>query len=158
MPVCPVCNHIKSEEPMRISPHDHRDATQRNRNGIHLSYELASFSWPYAKESIDITLQNDDQIDDDYIEQTKNDFQVLQLFESYKYHKDYILELIRKAILYNGCSIEIIQNSFTGLYSDEEEISRYVFGNYYEQGDLLKRPLSKITRDLLMELDLIEKE
>lgn len=44
------------------------------------------------------------------------------------------------------------------MFEDKDDIFRYLFGNYYQQGDLLKRPLSKLTRDLLMELDLIEEE
>ena len=158
IPVCSICNHVKLENPINISPHDHREITTRFRQKTHLSYEITEFSWPYKEESIEIVLQYDDHVDNDFRISIENDFKTLELLEDYQYHKDYILEIIRKATLYNHSSIELIQNSFIGLFEDKDEILRYLFGNYYQQGDLLKRPLSKLTRDILLELDLIEKE
>lgn len=158
VPSCPICNHIKEGKILLISPHDHRDCTNKLRQQTHLSYEITEFSWPYTEDSIEIGLQYDDLLDNAFRICAENDYIALEISEDYKYHKDYILEIIRKATLYNHSSVELIQNSFSGLFEDKDDIFRYLFGNYYQQGDLLKRPLSKLTRDLLMELDLIEEE
>ena len=158
IPVCPICNHAKNDDPILISPHDHNELTKKNRNKTHLSYEITHFSWPYNDDSITATLGFDDDIDSDFVRKIERDFSTLKLNEAYQYHKDYIIEIIRKATLYNHSSIEQIENSFIGLFEDKDDIFRYIFGNYYQQDDLLKRPLSKLTRDLLMELGLNEKE
>lgn len=158
IPVCPICNHAKKDKLSLISPHDHSEFTKKNRNNLHISYEITQFSWPYFEDSITTTLMCDDSTDSDFMKKVENDFTILKLYEAYQYHKDYILEIIEKAILYNDYSIELIQNSFQSLFFDEEEILRCIFGNYYQQEDLLKRPLSKMTRDLLIELELVKKE
>ena len=44
---------------------------------------------------------------------------------------------------------------FPDLFSSDEELIRTIFGNYIREEELLKRPLSKLTRDILEELGLI---
>jgi hypothetical protein len=55
---------------------------------------------------------------------------------------------------YNKDKIQEMQFSFPNLFSNEEEILRIIFGNYIESTDLGKRPLSKLTRDILKELNI----
>jgi hypothetical protein len=77
-----------------------------------------------------------------------------QLEERYKNHKDIVIELILKEIIYPKSYIEeLIKNGF----GTEEEICRFLFSNYLGIDDLHKRPLSKLTRDICEELGLLDK-
>ena len=74
--------------------------------------------------------------------------------ELYQNHKDIVIELILKEINYPKSYIqELIKNGF----GTEEEIYRFIFSNYLSIDDLHKRPLSKLTRDIVEELGILEK-
>lgn len=75
-----------------------------------------------------------------------NDFKLETLYQAYK---DQAAEVIQKQIAYPDSYLEQIQKLFgdKGGFS-RAEFYRLAFGNYLDDKDLLKRPLSKMTRDL----------
>lgn len=81
---------------------------------------------------------------------TCNSVETFRLKELYATHKDYVQEIIKTAYVYNETRILELYES-TGLFKNEEEIKRLVFGNYTEIDDLSKRPLAKLTRDICEE-------
>lgn len=66
-------------------------------------------------------------------------------------HKDYIAEQMFKARVYNDSWARGIMDEFTGLFASEEELKRFYFGNYVRREDINKRPLAKLTIDILEE-------
>ena len=44
------------------------------------------------------------------------------------------------------------EKTYNGLFESEEELYRIVFGNYMEESSYGKRPLSKLTKDILSKL------
>ena len=77
-----------------------------------------------------------------------------QLETIYQNHKDIVIELILKEINYPKSYIkELIDNHF----GTEEEIYRFIFSNYLLIDDFHKRPLSKLTKDIVEELGILEK-
>lgn len=77
-----------------------------------------------------------------------------QLGTIYQNHKNIGIELILKEINYPKSYIqELIKN---GL-GTEEEIYRFIFSNYLEKDKLHQRPLSKLTKDIVGELGILEK-
>ena len=42
--------------------------------------------------------------------------------------------------------------TYNGLFESEEELHRIVFGNYMEEASYGKRPLSKMTKDIMSKL------
>ena len=48
--------------------------------------------------------------------------------------------------------IKELYKSYGNLFKDEEELVRIIFGNYINSKDLNKRPLSKLTKDILKEI------
>ena len=54
-----------------------------------------------------------------------------------------------KSVIYNDTLIHEYLENFDGLFKSEEEMKRILFGNYINEEDLGKRPLSKFTKDLL---------
>lgn len=85
-------------------------------------------------------------------EEIRNSISTFRLNEIYESHKDYIDELIQKACIYNDSQLQEYLESFPGLFHSREEMQRMLYGNYLRMKDLGKRPLSKLTRDLLIDL------
>lgn len=74
---------------------------------------------------------------------------------SYNMHSDYVQELLKKDQIYGPELRDNILRDFPDLFESDEELVRTIFSNYIEIDDLLKRPLAKMTRDLLKELGVI---
>ena len=68
------------------------------------------------------------------------------LEERYNKHLDIVQEIINKKSEYSRSYMDHVK-SLLGL-KDDGEVYRYVFGNYMEEKDFEKRPLSKLTKDI----------
>ena len=137
IPSCPTCNHIKSENKIDIHPYMVGFDTQYKF--IAGTIDDSEFnSWVMGKRNVAIK----------FSAPNKN-IKRLGLNELYNEHIDYVEEIIDKCIAYNNSYYESLVNSFDGLGKTEEEIDRIIWGNYLEVADYKKRPLSKITRDIL---------
>lgn len=80
----------------------------------------------------------------------------LKLKERYQNHKDYALELVHKNIVYNEDYINSLYQQYEGtLFKNREDVLRLITTNYIEEQDLGKRPLAKLTKDIIEDLDLI---
>ncbi len=66
-------------------------------------------------------------------------------------HKDIVIELIIKKLNYPDTYIKELK----GFGFTDDEIYRFLFSNYFDIKDLHKRPLSKLTRDIVEELGLL---
>ncbi len=76
--------------------------------------------------------------------------------EIYQNHKDIVLELIQKSVMYNKSYIEELMKTYEGtLFKNEEDLLRLILGSCIANEDLDKRPLSKITKDILEQLEII---
>jgi hypothetical protein len=81
----------------------------------------------------------------------KANLEVFKLVELYKQHKDIVVDLLMKKAYYPKSYIEELEKNF-GF--SEDEIYRYLLGNYKKDEDLHKRPLSKLIKDISKELKL----
>lgn len=74
----------------------------------------------------------------------------------YNEHKDYIQDLIQTSILYSESYVNSLYHQFEGtLFSSVGDIQKLVLGNYISEEDLEKRVLSKLTKDISEELNII---
>ena len=64
-------------------------------------------------------------------------------------------EILDKIQAYNKDYYNSLVDSFQGMGKTQEEIDRLVWGNYIEEAKQEKRPLSKMTRDLLRQFGVI---
>ncbi len=156
IPSCSACNHMKSDDD---SYKDEKDG-----NLVHpYNVKDGDFTFSYTFDNLDILKSIDEKNikfeDEQKIEITldrkyekNNDY--FQLETIYQNHKDIVIELILKEINYPKSYIdELVKNGF----GTEEEIYRFIFSNYLKTDDLHKRPLSKLTRDIVEELGILEK-
>lgn len=150
VPSCGSCNHIKSTKEIGISPHDQsHDFSQMN-----ISYRPKSGNWINDAEEIEVQFQYDtDNLD--FIKMMEKNLDGMGIKCAYDMHKDYIQEILKKAQIYGKEQRENLRNDFPDLFSSDDELMQVIFGNYINEEDLLKRPLSKMTKDLLKELSII---
>jgi hypothetical protein len=81
-----------------------------------------------------------------------NNFKLFKLKEIYQTsHLDEVADIIRKYHVSGGKYLEILHNRFKRL-GTIEELYKIAFGNYYNEVDFDKRPLAKLTRDIVDQL------
>lgn len=156
IPSCSACNHMKSAD----------DSYKDEKTGdlVHpYNVKNSDFTFSYTFDNLDILKSIDKKNirfeDEEKIKITldtkyKKNNEYFQIETIYQNHKDIVIELILKEINYPKSYIdELIKNDF----GTEEEIYRFIFSNYLKIDDLHKRPLSKLTRDIVEELGILYK-
>lgn len=127
--------------------------------------------YPYEKQSSsavtftlgDVTLLLDDATSENAIldiicsgEAAANSVSTFHLNEVYQSHRDYVRELVWKTKIYNEDLISTLQDEFDSLFSSSQDVRQLIFGQYLDATDIHKRPLAKLTQDLLTDLGYTE--
>lgn len=152
IPSCPVCNRtIKNQATIvygrYIHPYEegYSDALQINffpndvdsSIGIRTDYTILTISNPIQPIKATKCLES---------------FKLFKLKEIYEEsHNGEIADIIRKHYISSGKYLEELQKAFPAIGSIEE-LYRLAFGNYYFEDDFEKRPLSKLTKDVVDQL------
>jgi hypothetical protein len=90
-------------------------------------------------------------------ERAENNVKDFLLEERYELHQDYINEILIKAYAYPDDYLESIQKTFPKLFEgagSTEQMKRLIWGNYTQPKDINRRPLAKLTQDIMDELGL----
>lgn len=82
-------------------------------------------------------------------EAASNSIRTFCLNEVYQVHADYVYELIWKKQAYNDAKIDQFFNEFRSLFTSKEEFKALLYGQYLNDEDVHKRPLAKLTLDIL---------
>ncbi|WP_316825527.1 hypothetical protein [Pedobacter miscanthi] len=102
-------------------------------------------SYSITVEKSIISTANDDQVN-----KTFETYKMFKVIEIYQKHKDYVDEVIKKSRIYSDANIRLIYNQYKGtLFNDFNEAKRMLYSNYLLSEELEKRPLSKLTRDIV---------
>lgn len=139
IPTCPSCNRKKGIKSLNNYPYKRVN----NEDDMCFTYKILRFPVTSEKDiAVEINYKN---------ENVKNDGEKLYLNELYNHHKDIALEIIQKTVFNGkGYLISLIKQ-FNNLFSNEEDIYRFIYGNYLNKQDWNKRPLAKFTYDLAIE-------
>lgn len=89
------------------------------------------------------------------IDKARKNEKVFRIDEQYQNHKEQVRELIQNAIVYDKSHSESLFKQFPKLFDDEGDARKMVLGNYTDEKDFEKRPLSKLTKDIAEELGLV---
>jgi hypothetical protein len=138
IPVCPSCNLLKHKYDISASPYDKRidwDEAVKFNYGITSADYLKEESRVYVKVS--------------YSNDLKENFNILKLDKQYEMHNDLAFELLKKGVMYGPKQLDEIMKNYSGLYKSKEEMLRVIYGNYLDKEELGKRPLSKMTKDIV---------
>ena len=129
VPSCPTCNHTKGINTISDNPY------KRIPSDISIEYDA-------IKDTIKVGPEENLNV------------KVFGLQNLYEEHIDYAQDVFRKAIAYNPDIYDVLLNSFQGTVKTREELERIIWGVYLEEDKLDKRPLSKLTLDILKQLGL----
>ena len=133
IPVCTVCNRKKQDNKISVSPYDITKSTDSIIKFIPLLKGTTEFS-PIIK-----ILDNEMQSNVD----------VLDLKDSYKIHSDLIAELYFKTIKYPKNYIKSLGKLTHSPISINMSPEEFYYGNYLKESNYYKRPLSKMTKDII---------
>lgn len=139
IPTCPSCNRKKGIKSLNNYPYKRRNI----EDDMCFTYKILRFP---------VTSENDIAVEIYYKnENEKNDVEKLYLNELYNHHKDIALEIIQKAVFHGEGYLRSLIKQFNNLFGNEEDIYRFIYGNYLNKQDWNKRPLAKFTYDLAKE-------
>lgn len=141
VPVCHACNHAKGSKKITYSPHNMKYSTD---SLLSFDFFISGIDFLTDKRQIGIEMDCSDKFKDNVKE--------LKLREVYQIHSDVVQECIKRAIIFNPGYLTYLYNTYNGLFESEEELYRIVFGNYVDELSYGKRPLSKLTKDILNNL------
>lgn len=108
-----------------------------------------------------LTTKDANEIEFSFIEPTcalgmRNFNEVFHIQGIYQTQIDLIEELIIKSQMYNNSYLKTLRDNFSKLNLHPELFKRALVGNYTEDRDIHKRPMSKLVMDIAKELDLIK--
>lgn len=143
IPSCPMCNHLKREQKIDLNPY------LIDTDNSPISFKLKNKN--EVKTAKDIKLKVVSRNGSG----SKN-IKVLGLQQLYDEHKDYVKEIMDKALAYNNSYYDSLTESFRGMGLSTQDIDNRIWGTYIENSDLGKRPLSKLTHDILKKYNIKE--
>lgn len=145
IPSCYTCNtKVKhSHEIKNLSPSDNKFDFN----------EKVKFKTFLTNENLQINKTNDIALllKEDFSNKFDKYIEILQLDNRYKYHKNKVVEMIKKREDYPDSRIKELSNL---TKKTEEEIKQDLFGIYLDE-DLHKQPLGKLIKDISEELKLL---
>lgn len=136
IPSCPVCNHLKREREIDLNPY----LIDTENSPIY--FNLKNEKEVKTAEDIVLEVKSSDG-------RGSGNIEVLGLQHLYNEHKDYVKEMMDKAVAYDKSYYDGLMESFRGMDLNAQDIENRIWGTYTECSDLGKRPLSKLTRDIL---------
>lgn len=149
IPACQTCNGFGAKEDKK--PHEVDLVNPYLINNI-------DFKFTYKIKTIDVInpLHNKNCVEVKFKNYLGGHLSVFKLDKLYEQHSDHVLELIIKSKLaYSEKYREFLQ-SFNELKFKDEDIDRMILGNYSNENDIHRRPLSKLYQDIGKELKLIK--
>lgn len=146
IPCCSTCNHLKSDRAENLlypyfEGFNDKCTFQVNYSGLLLE-----------KDQIEVEIHTVNGCDEDFKDKCENNIEIFALKESYQKHSDYIEEIITKAYSYNHEYYEGLIEDFSNMGKNAADIHRLIFGSYIDRAENEKRPLSKLTSDILEQI------
>lgn len=147
IPCCYQCNHEKADKKININPYE-KGFSQGSKFKIENIQDLLLGELLNDKNKkdwkIELSLQPDEV----------NNEKVFHLKEVYSQHKDIVEELVQKAYSYKGGYYDGLIQTFAEMGIRSKEIQTLIFGTPIQEEDLGKRPLSKLTKDILDQIEI----
>jgi hypothetical protein len=144
IPSCPTCNHRKGNDVIDINPYSEGFGDNCKFN-IDKIEKCILDSQSFGLWTVDFLKGN---------KKFNSNIKTFLLHEFYNQHKDYIAEIVYKALAYNSGYYNSLIETFTKQGLSEKEMKLMIFGNYIDEEDLGNRPLSKLTKDIIEQIGL----
>ncbi|MBD5235794.1 MAG: hypothetical protein HDS61_05165 [Barnesiella sp.] len=144
VPSCPTCNHVKKDKQIDYHPYvGHLDGKED----------------PYFEVTVKSSTSDGCIFPNNPVVKIQNsnkNVDTLVLDELYKCHSDYVKELLDKIQAYNHSLYEPLINSFQTTGNTQEQIDKLIWGTPIDDSQFDKRPLSKLTYDILRQFKVLD--
>jgi len=146
IPSCSVCNSgVKGSTTFSLSTHFHPYFKNLNEE---FKYTFSYDHTDYNKFSFKILTENKFSAD------SVNAFELEEIFKA---HEDEIVDLRKIKDAYSEDYIDMLEsNILGGVTLDRDEVYRLAFGVHFQEAKFDRRPLSKMKKDILIELGIIK--
>lgn len=159
IPCCSICNSsFKGTATFSLASNLH-PLVEGAEEIIRFTVGITSTGYMQGKDFLVKLQKYRADVDPDRYKRAEENIRAFAVVELYNEHKDYVGDILKKAYVYNDRMVEELLR-YKGpanrvLFAGKEEVVGFILGNYLSVGDLGKRPLAKLTRDLAQELGLI---
>jgi len=137
IPCCPTCNHTKGCDPIKVNPY-----ITGFGDGVIKIDNLSNCLMHNGEWNIIIDTDDD----------CNTNVEAFALSELYEQHKDYAEEIVLKAIANEKSYLEELKKTFHGMNLSDDMIELVLWGNYLNEDDFEKRPLSKMASDIIKQV------
>jgi len=146
VPSCQICNsRFKLTNDFYSSPHVY---PYKESFGERVRFEIGNIDALLDSRVLpNLLLDNSSGAEE--IDHTLTTFNLKELYEN---HQDYAKEIIQKARMFSDTKLMEYLNGYSGMFSSKMELYQALYGNYLEEEYQRKRPLAKLTQDLLYDL------
>lgn len=152
VPSCFKCNNIKRNN--NITFQLYSDSIPKNEYKFSLDkLGLIKYFKTFDNSNIEINF-----FDPNYANKKLNSLEHnFNISKIYKEHKDIAEEIILKSYIYNESYVKDLSNFIHLKFQNfQVPFDRLFIGNYMEEKDSLKRPLSKFTQDIFKEVQVLK--
>ena len=157
VPSCKECNHGKGTKEVGVNPYFAGFASKFVLVKPSANPEPQPMN---INEILNISKEDDFNVDfhlpeDETIRTAEEkNMKNLGLRPLYNMHKDYVMEIVEKVAAYDVLTRDGITERFQGLYHTETDVFNLIFGRYLLDAEQPKRPLSKLTADILTQMEI----
>lgn len=150
IPSCHTCNHIKGTKKIKVNPYF---------EGFESYFRLVDNNGKELNKA-EILKQGSGRLEllmpnGKVSKADKRNIKIFGLKDLYSMHDDYIKEIVEKASAYNNSTIQqALVNAFQTAAYSPQQVFDFVWGKYLEVSQYENRPLSKLTKDILEQLDI----
>lgn len=107
--------------------------------------------------NFEISLRPSPYVGKQFAKKVEGNIKVFKIKELYAFHKNYIQELIKKAVIYDETRINQLFEEYEGkLFFSREEVLQLVIGRFVRDENPVKEPFSKLIKDVALELGILE--
>lgn len=155
IPSCPLCNRsIKGSQKMEYNKYIH-PYEEGFGSALRINYiakDADSMIGVKSNIKISVLLSSTDK---EKAVRCNNSFKLFKLKEIYEIsHVNEISDIIRKFHISGGRYLEVLQKQFPDL-GTTDELYQVAFGNFYNEDDFGKKPLAKLTKDIVDQLSFV---
>lgn len=157
VPSCKECNHGKRNNACGVNPYFdgfkskfiiRKPDVGRSDGNMNIN-EILKLSRE-SEFTLDFKMPNDINTK----KSEKINIETLGLLPLYNMHKDYVMEIVEKAAAYDELTRIDIVDKFQGIFHSEVDVFNLIFGKYLSDSNHANRPLSKLTADILDQLEI----
>lgn len=153
VPSCHTCNHVKgTKDTAKINPYFSGFKSKfmlYDKKGDKLIVDYDKVSIKKKRNEYGKLVYSG------LTDEEKGNVETFGLQGLYEMHDDYINELLDKIVAYNPTVRQVLADAFEDQAYSPQQVYDFVWGRYLEEAQYGKRPLSKLTKDILEQLDIL---